>query len=198
VATAPPFSALGEFLGGVIASATEAAAHPQPAPKDPEPPPAASFVAEAADGPREDTAVTNEQTPARAPAEVVSEPRPPSCDKDRTWTRWTTRRLRTRIEEVFGIDVCKETVRRVLHRIGLSWKKAKKLLAKADPEKRIAFVADIRALLGRVLHEENLVLASRGGGSNSRGGGSAATAVRAPCQEVWATGATVRAPCREV
>ena len=53
----------------------------------------------------------------------------------------------------------KEAVRRVLHRIGLSWKKAKKLLAKADPEKRRAFVADIRALLDRVLHNENLVLA---------------------------------------
>ena len=120
--------------------------------------PAASFVAEAA----VDTAASSEKAPAPAPAEVANEPRPdgaPSCDKKRSWWRWTTRTLRTRIEEVFGIDVCKETVRRVLHRIGLSWKKAKKLLAKANPEQRIAFVADIRALLDRVLHEEILVLA---------------------------------------
>lgn len=47
----------------------------------------------------------------------------------------------------------------MLHRLGLSWKKAKKLLAKADAQKRRAFVADIRALLDRVLHDESLVLA---------------------------------------
>jgi transposase len=214
-------SGIAEFLSGLIASATEAAAYPYPKPKRPEPPtavavgtaaadsapaaavgieaadsaptaavgtaatdsspaaavgtaatdsspaaavgiatadgsPAASFVAEAA----VDTAASSEKAPA--PAEVANEPRPdgaPSCDKKRSWWRWTTRTLRTRIEEVFGIDVCKETVRRVLHRIGLSWKKAKKLLAKANPEQRIAFVADIRALLDRVLHEEILVLA---------------------------------------
>jgi transposase len=77
----------------------------------------------------------------------------------KSWARWTTRRLRTRIEKVFGIDVCKETIRRALHRLGLSWKKAKKLLAKASSEKRRAFVADIHALLDRVLHDESLVLA---------------------------------------
>jgi transposase len=83
-----------------------------------------------------------------------------ATDGDRpTWKRWTTPTIRTRIEEVFGIDICKETVRRVLHQLGLSWKKAKKLLAKADPEKRRAFVADIRALLDRVTHDESLVLA---------------------------------------
>lgn len=75
------------------------------------------------------------------------------------WKRWTTPTIRTRIEKAFGVDVCKETVRRVLHKLGLSWKKAKKLLAKADPDKRRAFVADIRALLDRVTHDESLVLA---------------------------------------
>ena len=155
----PLFAAIGEFLGGLIASATEAAAHPCPMAKEPEPP-TASLVAEAADAPREDTAATSEPVPGTlATAKVGNEPRPPSGEEDRSWTRWTARRLRTRIEEVFGIDVCKETVRRVLHRLGLSWKKAKKLLAKADRDKRIAFVADIRALLDRVMREENLVLA---------------------------------------
>ena len=47
----------------------------------------------------------------------------------------------------------------MLHRLGLSWKKGKKLLAKADPDKRRAFVTDIRALLGEVLHNESLGLA---------------------------------------
>jgi hypothetical protein len=107
--------------------------------------------------------------PAAAPPEARGEPQgsgPQPCDEaparaggERSWIRWTASRLRTRIEEVFGIDVCKETIRRALHRLGLSWKKAKKLLAKADPEKRRAFITDIRALLDRVLHEEDLVLA---------------------------------------
>lgn len=98
---------------------------------------------------------------AGTPANASEPPRagdPPQSSRP-TWKRWTAPRIRTRIEEVFGLDVCTETVRRVLHQIGLSWKKAKKLLAKADPEKRRAFVADIRALLDRVLHDENLVLA---------------------------------------
>jgi transposase len=76
-----------------------------------------------------------------------------------SWTRWSTPRLRTRIKQAFGIDVCEETVRRVLHQLGLSWKKAKKLLAKANTEKRRAFISDIRALMDRALHDENLILA---------------------------------------
>jgi transposase len=75
------------------------------------------------------------------------------------WTRWTLSRLATRIQRVFGFDVCRETVRKVLHRIGLSWKKAKKLLGRADPDKRREFVADIRALLDEVRDDEDVVLA---------------------------------------
>jgi transposase len=116
-----------EYVGGLINSATEAAAR----------------------------AWAGAQGPEAQAAGPVS------------WTRWTTPRIRTRIEAVFGRDVCKETVRRLLHGLGLSWKKAKKLLAKADPEQRRAFVTDIRALLDRVLHDENLVL---GYGCSPRGG----------------------------
>jgi transposase len=82
-----------------------------------------------------------------------------TAEQPKAWFRWTTRRLRTRIEQTFGIEVSKETIRRVLHRLGLSWKKAKKMLAKASTEARRAFVQDIRALLDRVLHDEDLVLA---------------------------------------
>ena len=35
--------------------------------------------------------------------------------------------------------LCRETIRTALHRRKLSWKKAKKLLGRADPERRQAF-----------------------------------------------------------
>jgi transposase len=76
-----------------------------------------------------------------------------------SWTRWTTSNLRSRIAEALGRNVCRETIRRALHQLGLSWKKAKKMLSRASPELRQAFVGDIRALLDRVLHDEDLVLA---------------------------------------
>ena len=49
--------------------------------------------------------------------------------------------------EQFGRRCCRETIRRALHRLKLSWKKAHKLLGCADPEQREAFVAKIGALL---------------------------------------------------
>lgn len=41
----------------------------------------------------------------------------------------------------------RETVRRALRRLGLSWKKAKKLLGRADPVRRAEFVAQVQGLL---------------------------------------------------
>lgn len=61
--------------------------------------------------------------------------------------RWTIRRLLRWIREEFGRDLGRETLRRVLHALGLSWKKGKKLLAKADPVARAEFLARLRPLL---------------------------------------------------
>jgi transposase len=47
----------------------------------------------------------------------------------------------------FGRRFCCETIRRALHRLRLSWKKAHKLLGRAKPEQPEAFVAQIGALL---------------------------------------------------
>ena len=47
----------------------------------------------------------------------------------------------------FARRCCRETLRRVLHGLELSWKKARKLLGRAKPEQRQAFVAQIGALL---------------------------------------------------
>ena len=42
---------------------------------------------------------------------------------------------------------CRETIRRALHRLALSWKKARKLLGRARPEQREAFIAQIGPLM---------------------------------------------------
>jgi transposase len=61
--------------------------------------------------------------------------------------RWTLKRLVAWVGEQFGRVVSRETVRRALKRLGLSWKKAKKLLGRADPKRRAEFVARIQDLL---------------------------------------------------
>lgn len=75
------------------------------------------------------------------------------------WVRWTLRKLSKAVADEFHRKVSRETIRRLLKKAGLSWKKAKKILGRADPLKRAAFVEDIRKLLDRVLHDKNVVLA---------------------------------------
>jgi transposase len=61
--------------------------------------------------------------------------------------RWTLKRLVIWVAKTFGITVCRETIRKVIQRLGFSWKKGKKLLARADPAQRQSFVDRIQALL---------------------------------------------------
>jgi hypothetical protein len=61
--------------------------------------------------------------------------------------RWTLRRLGGFVQAQFGRRCCRETIRRTLHRLKLSWQKAHKLLGRADPEQRQAFVAQIGSRL---------------------------------------------------
>jgi hypothetical protein len=51
------------------------------------------------------------------------------------------------VRERFGLRCCRETIRAALHRLELSWKKAKKLLGRADSAKRQAFVGQVQDLL---------------------------------------------------
>ena len=53
--------------------------------------------------------------------------RPPN-DERAPPPRWTLRRLMHWVEQRFGRRFCRETIRAALHRLKLSWKKAKKLL----------------------------------------------------------------------
>jgi transposase len=51
------------------------------------------------------------------------------------------------VQARFGRLCCRETIRTALHRLDLSWKKAKKLLGRANSERRAAFVEQLRPLL---------------------------------------------------
>src|SRR4051794_19720170 len=71
--------------------------------------------------------------------------------------RWTLRRLMLFVRDRFGRRCCRETIRAVLHRRKLSWKKAKKLLGRADPEQRQAFVEQLRDVLAGAQRDRHLL-----------------------------------------
>jgi transposase len=72
--------------------------------------------------------------------------------------RWTLRRLVGWARERFGLVCCRETIRAVLHRRKLSWKKAKKLLGRADPEQRQAFIEQLQGVLEGAQRDRHLVV----------------------------------------
>jgi transposase len=88
------------------------------------------------------------QASARPPAEPAAEVPP----------RWTLKRLVAWVEERFGRRCGRETLRRVLHRLGLSWKKAKKLLGRADPVQRATFVERMQGLLSEASRAERVLV----------------------------------------
>ena len=50
------------------------------------------------------------------------------------------------MQDRFARQLCRESIRAALHRLGFSWKKARKLLGRADPVRRREFIQDLRAL----------------------------------------------------
>ena len=90
-------------------------------------PPCQKNTAAAADSASEDTASRSAET---APA-----------------LRWTVRKLCDLIGCVRGQRPGRETVRRVLKDLGISWKKARKLLGRACKTRRADFVEKLRDLL---------------------------------------------------
>jgi len=53
---------------------------------------------------------------------------------------------------------CRETVRAALHRLKLSWKKAKKLLGRANPERRQAFIEQLQGVLDGAQRDRHLLV----------------------------------------
>jgi hypothetical protein len=62
------------------------------------------------------------------------------------------------VRERFGRTCCRETIRAALRRSGLSWKKAKKLLGRADPARRQAVVEQLRHVLADARHDRHLLV----------------------------------------
>jgi transposase len=68
------------------------------------------------------------------------------------------RRLVGWVRARFGLVCCRETIRAALHRLKLSWTKAKKLLGRADPERREAFVERLQSLLAGAQRDRHLLV----------------------------------------
>jgi len=83
--------------------------------------------------------------------------RPPN-DERAPPPRWTLRRLMHWVEQRFGRRFCRETIRAALHRLKLSWKKAKKLLGRADPAQRQAFLDDLEPVLDGAARDRHLLV----------------------------------------
>jgi hypothetical protein len=62
------------------------------------------------------------------------------------------------VRERFGRRCCRETIRIALHRRKLSWKKAKKLLGRANPERRQAFVEQLQGVLAGAQRDRHLLV----------------------------------------
>lgn len=77
------------------------------------------------------------QQEAASPPVAGADPKP----------RWTLKRLVSFVQARFGQTCCRETIRTALHRLSLSWKKARKLLGRANLERRAVFVEQLRPLL---------------------------------------------------
>lgn len=83
---------------------------------------------------------------------------PPQARQSLPLPRWTLKRLVVWVQQQFGINCCRDTIRKVLKQLGFSWKKAHKLLNKGNPLKRAAFLEQLQGWLDDALHEQCLLV----------------------------------------
>ncbi len=84
---------------------------------------------------------------------------PPQKRKEQTHQpRWTLKRLVKWLEFQFGVSSCRETVRKALRGLGFSWKKARKLLNKANPKERAKFLKKLEGLFEQTIKTERLLV----------------------------------------
>lgn len=67
---------------------------------------------------------------------------------------WTLKKLRRWVECVLQRKVSRNTLRQILQAAGLSWKKCKKVLSKANPVQRAAYVEQFQTRYGQMLAGE--------------------------------------------
>jgi transposase len=83
---------------------------------------------------------------------------PPQKRTEVPLPRWTLKRLVVWIKAQFQIDCCRDTVRKVLKRLGFSWKKARKLLNKANTAKRSEYLEILKGLMQDALDNDHLLV----------------------------------------
>jgi len=71
---------------------------------------------------------------------------------------WTVKKLKQWVSKVFGRAVSRNTLRRILREAGLTWKKVKKLLGKAKPEKRAAHIEQLQQLFTQMCDGEIILI----------------------------------------
>lgn len=75
-------------------------------------------------------------------------------DHDLPGHNWNLKKVRHLVKQELGSEVSRNTVRTLLKGQRLSWKKCQKLLKKADPEKRAAFIQQFQLLYEQACREE--------------------------------------------
>lgn len=83
---------------------------------------------------------------------------PPQSRQEPPQPRWTLKRLVAWVKAKFAIDCCRETLAKMLKQLGFSWKKARKLLNKASPSKRSAFLETLQGLLDDAFEQRALLV----------------------------------------
>jgi transposase len=83
---------------------------------------------------------------------------PPQQRQDFPLPRWTLKRLVAWVKKKFNIGCCRETLRKGLKALGFSWKKARKLLNKANPKERAAFLKKLQGILEDARHNRCLLV----------------------------------------
>lgn len=67
---------------------------------------------------------------------------------------WSLKKVKRWVKRVFNYDVSRSLMRTILKEKGLSWKKCQKVLAKANPDKRQAYIEEFQQLFQRVCQQE--------------------------------------------
>ena len=75
-------------------------------------------------------------------------------DRDLPGHSWTLKKLRAWVAAQLSRTVSRNILGQILKRAGLSWKRCKKRLAKADPRARAASVQQLKALFACMLRDE--------------------------------------------
>ena len=83
---------------------------------------------------------------------------PPQTRQASPQPRWTLKRLVAWVKAKFAVNCCRDTLRKVLKTLGFSWKKARKLLNKANSTQRSGFVETLQGLLDDAFKQRALLV----------------------------------------